>query len=922
MKKVVCMLMLLAGIAFGGTTGKIAGRVVDATTGERLPGANVIVEGTQMGGVTDARGNYFIINLPIGTYTVRVSHVGYAAKAVSGVKVIVDMTTTLDFTITSQEIQTEEVIVSASRPAIQQDLTSTKHTVDAEIIQALPVDDIRAVVQVQAGVNGSHFRGGRFNESLFLVDGVQVKSPVNGYTGYTGGFSANIPQINVNEIQVSTGGFEAEYGNAQSGVVNTITRDAAAIFSGRLRARTSDFPWSKIKYIPNEYGTGQPDWKGFEGFAATPYVMLGDVKTALTLSGDVQMQTRSFLAHEYFNRQSYQGKLLLSTGGSRVTVTGLYSRSTGNSYYHRYSRFGPLSDGYAEDLYQVGGGTTANPILMRYYFVSDPRNTPAPALRAVTDSILFNGKKYGQVIDFYQTGMQNHISEPINTNFNIGVNWTQTLNANSFLDFKLSQFCTQFHEVVQDVDDRNKNGNTEEDLYFGDNTGNALSPLGYHDRSFIEGYWYYTGDEGWYFRQLARTYSFRADYSNQITQTNLLKAGAEVNYSKGDVEKISFESVTTLRRDIWNEDLTEFAVYVQDKIEVRDGFILNAGLRLDYFNPNGFGDPVLYPSNPTDLANAVRRANLTDADKVLSRWQVSPRIGIAHPITERDKIHFYYGHFFQRPDFRYLYENVNLDFRYSTNVDLGNPRLAPEKTVSYEVGWEHLFSDFLRLGVVGYYKDITNLVTATDYAVAGASEFYQVYTNADYANVRGFEITLETVGPVNIGGMFNYAYAFANGRSSSVFKGNNEVIPRRLDPLDWDLRHKFNVNLFLKSFGVVRDLVGDAELTFLITVRSGYPYTTNTRDVFPLFTARNDGRLPWSKNVDLRLRKSWKMGGLDFSLLGEVYNLFDWRNISYIAGDRDGLVMYETTGNPRGPYGDPETYTTPRVYRLGLEIQY
>jgi outer membrane receptor protein involved in Fe transport len=922
MKKVACMLLLLAEFAFGGTTGKISGRVVDASTGERLPGANVIIDGTQMGGVTDVNGNYFIINIPVGTYTVRTSHVGYHAKAISGVKVIVDMTTTLDFTITSREIQADEVVVAASRPAIQQDRTSTKHTVDADVIQSLPVDDIREVVQVQAGVNGSHFRGGRFNESLFLVDGVQVKSPVNGYTGYTGGFAANLPQINVSEIQVSTGGFEAEYGNAQSGVVNTITRDASANFAGRLRARTSDFPWSKIKYVPNEYGTGQPDWKGFEAFAATPNVMLGEMKVAATFSTDIAIQNRSWLPHDYFNRQSYQSKLLVSTGGSRITVNGLYSHSTGNSYYHRYSRFGPKSDGYQDDFYQQGGGTSSNPILERYFFVSDPRGTPAPAVRSITDSILFNGRMYGQVLDFYQSGMQNHISEPVNNSFNIGVNWTQTLNAQSFLDFKLSQFYTKFHEVVRDVDDRNRNGNTQEDLWYGDNSGNPLATLGYHDRSFIDGYWYYTGDEGWYFNQLARTYSFRADYSNQINQNNLLKAGAEVNYNRGAVEKVTFESVATLRRDIWDEDLMEFAVYLQDKIEVRDGFILNAGVRMDYFNPNGLGSPVLYPANPADLADPNRRANLTNADKVPSRWQVSPRIGIAHPITERDKLHFYYGHFFQRPDFRYLYENVNLDFRFSTNVDLGNPRLAPEKTVSYEVGWEHLFSDFLRLGVVGYYKDITNLVTATDYAVPGAVELYQVYTNADYANVRGFELNLETVGPVNIGGMINYTYSFANGRSSSVFKGNNEVVPRRLDPLDWDVRHKFNATLFLKSFGDIRELIGDAEITFLITVRSGYPYTTNTRDVFPLFTARNDGRLPWSKNVDLRFRKSWKMAGLDFSLLGEVFNLFDWRNISYIAGGRDGLVTYETTGDPRGPYFDPQTYTTPRVYRLGLEIQY
>jgi outer membrane receptor protein involved in Fe transport len=922
MKKVACMLALIATVAFGGTTGKISGRVSDATTGERLPGVNVIVDGTQFGGVTDAKGDYFIINVPVGSYSVRASLVGYHPRVISNVHVMVDLTTTVDYRMTSRDIEADEVVVSASRPVIQQDRTSTKHTIDAEMINALPVDDFRQVVQIQAGVNGSHFRGGRFNESLFLVDGIQIKSPVNGYTGNTGGFSANIPQINVDEVQVSTGGFEAEYGNAQSGVVNTLTRDPGSKFSGKLRARTSDFPWAKIQYKPNDYGTGLPDWKSFELYGSSPAVFLGDLKVAMTGSADVSWQTRSFLTHENFFRQSYQSKLLTSTGNTRITLSGLLSLSTANDYYHRYSKFGPLTQGYQTDHLERVTGSSTDPILQRYFFVDNPVGTPSPAVRTVTDSVLFEGKKYGKVQDIYQSGMQQHISVPENTSFNIGVSWTQTLSKSSFLDVKISEFYNRFHEVVRNVDDRAKDGDTERELYWGDNNSSAFPTKGYKDRQFVESYWYYTGDEGWWFDQLARTYSLRADYSNQFSNTNLLKTGVEVNYSRGDVQKVSFESVTNPRFDLWSEDLVEFAAYAQDKIEVRDGFILNAGLRVDYFNPNGFGNPVLYPANPADLSNPVRRNNLTSADKVQPRWQVSPRIGIAHPITEQDKIHFYYGHFFQRPDFRYLYENVNLDFRYSTNVDIGNPRLSPEKTVSYEVGWEHLFSEFLRLGVVGYYKDITNLVTATDYSIVGASESYQVYQNQDYANVRGFEFTVETVGPqAIIGGMINYTYAYANGRSSSVFKGNNEVVPRRLDPLDWDVRHKINANIFLRSTGGVKDAIGDAELTILVSARSGLPYTRNTRDVFPLFTLRNDGRLPWYKNVDMRFRKTWSVSGLQLSFLAEVLNLFDWRNVSFIAGDREGIQQYEETGDPRGPYQNPTAYTMPRVYRLGFEIQ-
>lgn len=921
MKRVFCLLLCMVEFALGGTGGKIAGRVTDLSSGERLPGVNVTVDNTQLGAVTDANGEYFIINVPVGTYTARASLIGYSARGMANVKVMLDMTSTVDFSLSTREIQADEVVVSASRPAIQQDRTSTKYTVDQEVINALPVDDFRQVVQLQAGVEGGHFRGGRFNESIFMIDGIEVKSALNGYTGFTGGFAAYVPQINVGEVQVSTGGFEAEYGNAQSGVVNTVTRDPSGALSAKFRVRTSDFPWAKMQLEPNNYGNGLPDWKDFEGFITSPYVSVGDFRVGLTASSDISWQTRGFLTHQNFDKESYQGKILASSGGSRISVSGMYSGSTVNDYYHQYSAFGPLADGYQWDTYERVAGTTADPILEKYIFVHDPRGSPAPVVRTLADSIVFNGQKIGLERDIYQAGMQQHISVPRNTSFNVGVSWNQTLNKSSFIEFKLSSFYDRWHEVVQNVDDRLKNGNTTMDLNWADNSNDPFSTVGYHNHQFIQNYWYYTGDEGWWFNQVTRTYSFRSDYSNQFNQSNLFKAGGEFSYSTGNVEKVTFESVTSPRFDIWNQDLTEFALYAQDKIEVRDGFILNAGLRLDYFNPNGFGNPVLFPADPTALADPIRRLNLTIADKVPVHWQVSPRIGIAHPITERDNLHFYYGHFFQRPDFRYLYENVDLDFRYSTNVDVGDPRLEPEKTVSYEIGWEHLFSDFLRLGVTGYYKDITNLVTATTFSVTGASESYQVYVNQDYANVRGIELTLETVGQLPVSGMINYAYSFANGRSSSVFKGNTEIVPRRLDPLDWDVRHKINANIILRSYGDVREWIGDAELTFLVLVRSGLPYSTNTRDAFPLFVARNDGRLPWTKNVDLRFRKTWNVSHVSLSLLFEVLNVFDWRNIVYISGDRDGLILYNDTGDPRGPYGDPQAYSPPRVYRLGFEIQ-
>lgn len=921
MKRLLCFFLLASQALLAGTTGKIAGRVIDASTKQPLPSVNIQIVGTTFGAASDLDGNYFIINVPVGTYSLRASMIGYAPKTISNVKVMLDITTTIDIPLEGADVQMNEVVVVATRPPIQADLTSTRHIVEADAINALPVDNFQQIVQLQAGVNGSHFRGGRFNEALFLIDGMAVKNAINSYSGTTtAGFSANLPELGISEIQVTTGGFEAEYGNAQSGIVNALTRDQNR-FSATLRVRTSDFPWSKMTWTPFAYGTGQPDWRNYEAYVSAPSASMADINFFLNGSANIALQSRDFLPHENFYRESYQAKLRAVTQNTRVTINGLYSWDQTNDYYHSSSKYGPLSQGYQTDLFQQVATVNGVKTLQQYIFVPDPQNYHNAKK---PDSAYFNGSAgipagwYTNVVNTYQAGMQQNISVPITKSFNIGVSVNHTLNNQSFIDIKLSQFWSNFREIVQDVNDRNLNGSTTDELHWQQNgtIGGYLSHLS------TDGYWYYTGDEGWYLNQVSRTTNLRADYSNQINSSNLLKSGIEADYIKGDVEKVTFESPSNPKFDLWDQDLADFAFYAQDKIEVRDGFIINAGVRFDYYNPNGFTGNVLYPADPTTLPSHKDGLGLTPADKVPSQWQISPRIGISHPITEKDKIHFYYGHFFQRPDLRFLYENIALNFRYTTNVDLGNPRLLPEKTVSYELGWDHMFSDFLRMNTTLYFKDITNLIGATDYVISGSPDSYQAYTNMDYANVHGVEVTFETMATKGIGGMVNVSYAFANGRSSSVFRSNGEIVPRRLDPLDWDVRWKINANLLLTSTGAIADLIGDADAAFVITGHSGYPYSTNTRDAFPLFVLRNDGRLPWAWNVDMRARKSFYIATMEFSVLAEVKNLLDARNIAYISGGRDGLVQYEATGNPTGPYNDPQTYSPPRTYRLGFQVQF
>ncbi|HKJ81491.1 MAG TPA: carboxypeptidase-like regulatory domain-containing protein, partial [Ignavibacteriaceae bacterium] len=220
---------------FAGTTGKIAGKVIDAKTKEPLIGANIIIVGSSQGAATDVNGNYFIINLSPGVYQVKASEIGYAPVLVKDVRVSADQTTRLDFEMSEQAVEIKSVVVTASKPLVQKDLTSTQSSISGSSISMLPVEDVQSVVNLQAGVVDGHFRGGRLGEVKYLIDGVSVNDV------YSGQATMEAATNSIQELQVITGTFNAEYGQAMSGVVNQITKIPENHYSGSFSAYTGDY---------------------------------------------------------------------------------------------------------------------------------------------------------------------------------------------------------------------------------------------------------------------------------------------------------------------------------------------------------------------------------------------------------------------------------------------------------------------------------------------------------------------------------------------------------------------------------------------------------------------------------------------------------------------------------------------------------
>ncbi|MFQ6613472.1 MAG: carboxypeptidase regulatory-like domain-containing protein [Fidelibacterota bacterium] len=248
MKTFLVVPMIFLGLLFGGTTGKLTGVVTDASSGEPLPGCNILITGTDLGAASNVDGAYYILNIPPGTYTVKALMIGYGTQTIENVRINVDLTTTLNIRLQVQALEGEEITVVAEKPLIQMDRTSSEARISSEDMDAMPVNEIWDVIHVQSGVTrdaggGIHIRGGRQQEVAYWVDGVSVTD------AYDGGLSVAVDNDAIQELQVISGTFNAEYGQAMSGIINLVTKDGGesyrGYFSSYAARYTTDDPMLK-----------------------------------------------------------------------------------------------------------------------------------------------------------------------------------------------------------------------------------------------------------------------------------------------------------------------------------------------------------------------------------------------------------------------------------------------------------------------------------------------------------------------------------------------------------------------------------------------------------------------------------------------------------------------------------------------------
>ena len=258
--------------AGAGTTGKITGKIVDGS-GQPMTGVNVAVPAARLGALSDAAGEFLILNVAPGTYDVRASMIGRRTTTVTGVVVSSDRTTRVDLALEVEALDLKGIEVVAKRPLVDSDLTSTRFVVRGEDIAKLPVQDLQEVVNLQAGVVDGHFRGGRSGEVQYQVSGV----PVNNL--YDNSAGIRLDRSILQEVQIISGTFDAEYGQALSGVVNAILKTGGDRLAWDAELYTGDFVFS---------GNGARP-------VADPFRPLGVHQLQGSLSGPAGIRNTNFL---------------------------------------------------------------------------------------------------------------------------------------------------------------------------------------------------------------------------------------------------------------------------------------------------------------------------------------------------------------------------------------------------------------------------------------------------------------------------------------------------------------------------------------------------------------------------------------------------------------------------------------------------
>jgi len=957
-KRQLFILLFLLPVLIYGQVGKISGTVVDKQTGEPLIGASVTVVGLATGAATNLNGEFIILNVPVGSFTVKATYIGYTETKIENIRISTNLTTNVNFKLVSEDVQLQTITIVAERPLVEKNTTNSTSIISKDDIANLPIRTVADIVGTQAGAvakdGNIYVRGSRSEDIAYYVDGVLVNNPVFG--------NAQIQMINnaIEEVQFQAGGYSAEYGGANGGIVSTQSRAGTDKYNIGFEAITDNFKKVGDKYLGG-YSYGYSEYSLTAGGPILPTVT--NLKFFVAASNSFTRSPAGFYKGYNF-KNIYEPQLGSSSAFNLYRPEGYLPQRGSNTY----QVMGNLTYDLLPFTIRLNGNFRTNESLNGSgYYNSSYVNTPLEFTR-----------RAGLHQDYTLTS---------------SLKVTHILSSTTFYDVILNYF----NDFTVDMDPLFKHniaayGDSIENAKYGvtlagdSRLPSDFSAYGFSFAALNNPYNNYT-------KQRTNSLGGKFDLLHQAGSHHELKMGVEFTrytirrYSLAPVKLASnaktiadgganliYTQLDNYGYDVFGNEsedgLTKSkhpvfaAAYIQDKLEYSD-LIVNFGFRFDYININGqqFKNAQNIPFTQDNLIA------VDSLEEVKSSSQISPRFGFSFPVTDQTVFHAQYGKFIQQSRLRDVYQGYNL---MSANIKGGlairNPvgfGLRPERTTSYEIGFKQQIGENLAFDLTGFYKDIKDQTQIRQiYGMTNTSTpTYYAWVNGDFSTVKGIEFKVDLRRTKRISASIDYTYSDAEGTGSNPSTGfriiwqsptSTPFFPEQIAPLDFNQTHKGSINLdyrFTEDDGpsvLGSKILEKMGFNFLFSFASGFNYTRwigfeNLRTpIEPL----NASQTPWSYQVDVKVDKTISFSGLDLNIYLWVTNLLNTQNIKgvfntsssaydngYLTSEAGKLkiagyeklgknfadiykALYETQNYDSGKFG------VPRQVRLGVRLNY
>ena len=923
---------LLLNIVMLAQSGKISGRVTDSQTGEPLIGANVIVLNTDYGAATDINGEYSIANIPPGVYSLKASYIGYQNVTIQNIRVVTGLTQEVDFPLPSSSFATEEVVIVSERPLIEKSSTNAVRIVDSEALEVLPTRSITSIAALQPGVVLQNYyvsiRGSRPNETGYVLEGTDVKDPVSS----NGGNLVYITPDAIEELLVHAGGYTAEYGNANAGIIQTSLKTGKDKYHFSLRGETDNFGNYPGDKFLGTYSYGYSDLV----FTASGPIVSDKIK--FFVSGE-----------NYFIRDTNPIFLSASpetySDGSLVDETVIYDNGTNG---------GSTEEG---QILSWEGGNIPGVFLNRYSFAGTllmdfkPLIVKLSAASNWSQERMANSTGDPTLLNMFNTERYPMVDR---SSFLLNAKGTYLLSDKmfiegevSFLDSRFKQYDPYFKDDVLAYSDSAAAAAygfdyysyytppVDYDFYGFPFTREGALLTSYYKRHYqymggsldftsqMEDHEFKAGVE--YKRWTIRNYSF---YSPASVWRNVRENPDRVRSTEELVSLLqeSYSAFNNYGYDILGNESDEglydarhpvFAsAYIQDKYE-SDDIIINAGLRFDLIDMDTYA--LVDEESPSldDETNALADSSLKESSTFM---YVTPRLGFSFPVTDRTVFHMQYGKFIQSTALSLSYKGVHrIAYQMAGAYAFNDPLafdLEPVKTTQYEIGFSQQFTDFAAFDATAFYKDIVGLPVYAIQEVEAGLEVgdYAIYANQDFATTRGIEFSLKIRRTQRVRLELNYTYSDAKGTNSFSSSGfgsvqSNGNVPTIVLALDYNQTHRgsmmFDYRFEKGDGGPIFERLG---LNVLFTFNSGHPYTlakdlglgqeeawtggvvgTDTRQRSPNGPP-NSLTTPWVYNFDLKVDKTVSIWNFDVNFYVYVQNVLNTKNV---------INVYDKTGSDK-----------------------